>query len=266
MLRQRNGWKTDMTKSRKLYESGKCDKSWWLIPVIRTRRRRRGEQLNNMTQQHDSAHPAQSWPAASLFTVSFTCLHLIIQTCSILFLFVFNAFIVFSKWNVFSLFALLLCFVFKPQQQTAKASSYKQKMFMSFFANMFCCRLLKNWISNSQQQILVTLSGWKISKSFHMHFQTRNNYVTLCLKTDWESQKSSVWVKTVSHVQPWRKHNTFWAIFGRTDVSFNIREETESDLSRRWGGQWSRHVSQDRLNCLSLCLSVCDSCWFWFCS
>lgn len=193
-------------------------------------------------------------------------LHLIIQTCSILFLFVFNAFIVFSKWNVFSLFALLLCFVFKPQQQTAKASSYKQKMFRSFFANMFCCRLLKNWISNSQQQILVTLSGWKSSKSFHMHFETRNNYVTLCLKTDWESQKSSVWVKTVSHVQPWRKHDTFWAIFGRTDVSFNIREETESDLSRRWGGQWSRHVSQDRLNCLSLCLSVCDSCWFWFCS
>lgn len=148
------------------------------------------------------------------------------------------------------------CCVFKPQQQTAKAFSYKQKMFMSFFANMFCC-LLKTWISKSQQQILVTLSGWKISKSFHMHFETRNNYVTLCLKTDWESQKSSVWVKTVSHVQPWRKHDTFWAIFGRTDVSFNIREETESDLSRRWGGQWSRHVSQDRLNCLSLCLSVC---------
>lgn len=244
-----------MTKSRKLYESGKCDKSWWLIPVIRTRRRRRGEQLNNMTQQHDSAHPAQSWPAASLFTVSFTCLHLIIQTCSILFLFVFNAFIVFSKWNVFSLFALLLCFVFKPQQQTAKASSYKQKMFMSFFANMFCCRLLKNWISNSQQQILVTLSGWKISKSFHMHFETRNNYVTLCLKTDWESQKSSVWVKTVSHVQLWRKHNTFWAIFGRTDVSFNIRgDRVWSFQTVRWSVKQTCESGQTKL---SVPLSVC---------
>lgn len=186
---------------------------------------------------------------AQLFTVSFTCLHLIIQTCSICFC--FYAFIVFSKWNVFSLFVLLLCFVFKPQQQTAKAFSYKQLLCK------YVLLPLKTWISNSQQQILVTLSGWKISKSFHMHFETRNNYVTLCLKTDWESQKSSVWVKTVSHVKPWRKHDTFWAIFGRTDVSFNIREETESDLSRRWGGQWSRHVSQDRLNCLSLCLSVC---------